>query len=460
MPDRILVVDDEKKIRTILSHILSDEGFEVSCCESGEDALSCVESVDPSLILMDQNMPGMNGIETMHAILTKRPESTIIILTAYGSIPLAVEAMKKGAFDYLTKPFDNEELIIVVNRAIDHTRLEIENRRLRKELREKYCFDNIIGTSQPVRRLFEQMHRVLNTDATVLVQGESGTGKELVTRALHYHGTRAGKALVSVNCGALPVNLIESEFFGHEKGSFTGAVARKIGSFEAANEGTLFLDEIGELPLDSQVKFLRVLEDMAVTRIGGTDKIPVDVRIIAATNKDLKEEVALGRFRLDLYYRLNVFTLELPPLRDRKEDIPLLIEHFIDKCNEKMGTSVNLISSAAVELLVSHDWPGNVRDLENAVQSAIILSDNNRIDVASLPLRIRGDADTETLDITAEIGLEGLIKRQVEKLEKNIILEALEKQRGNKSETASLLKISRKTLFNKLKQMGIDNPEK
>ena len=455
MAPRILIVDDEKKIRNILSQILSEEGYSIQTCRSGEESLESVESFSPELILMDQNMTGMNGIEAMFKIKEKNPSITVIILTAYGSIPLAVEAMRKGAYDYLTKPFDNDELLIVVRRSLEHNRLTSEILQLKEELREKYRFENIIGVSTEMQRLFEQMRRVCDTNATVLVQGESGTGKELVAKAIHYHSKRKDKPLISVNCGAIPINLIESEFFGHEKGAFTDAKERKTGKFEQAHCGTLFLDEIGELPVDAQVKLLKVLEDKTITRIGGKETIPIDVRIIAASNKNLEEEVTGGNFRLDLFYRLNIFTITIPPLRERKKDIPLLVEHFIEKYNTHMGLSIKSLSLAAIGILESYDWPGNVRDIENAVQRAMILSEKDVISVEDLPLRVRGFPEVVQEKDIEEAGLEESIKGLSEKLEKGIIIKSLEKFSNNRTNTADALKISRKTLFNKMKHYGI-----
>jgi len=458
MAQKILVVDDERKIRLILTQILSDEGYSVRTAENGEEAIAAVDEFDPDLILMDQNMPGIDGIEAMTRIKEKNPDRTIIIITAYASIPLAVEAVKKGAYDYLVKPFDNEALLIVIRRALERTRLAAEVTSLRKQLQEKYSFDTIIGASPAIMTLFEQMHRVCDTNATVLIQGESGTGKELVARALHYHSRRKDKPLVSVNCGAIPVNLIESEIFGHEKGAFTDARERKIGTFEQANGGTIFLDEIGELPLDAQVKLLRILEDRTITRIGGRERVPVDVRILAATNKDLQKKVAEERFRLDLLYRLNIFTITVPPLRLRKDDISLLVEHFIAKHNRLLGLSVRTVSRTAVEALVGYDWPGNVRDLENAIQSAMILCRNDILKFEDLPMRIRGYPDV-TEEQTLETGLDDYVRGFCEKLEKDLILKYLEKYNNNRTLTAEALKISRKTLFNKMKQFGITTAE-
>lgn len=453
--NRILVVDDEKKIRTILIRILADEGCTVMAVESGEEALQAINGFQPSLILMDQNMPGLNGIETMAAIRENHSAVPVIFLTAFGSIPLAVEAMRQGAYDYLTKPFDNDELMLVVRRALDHTRLVREVAQLRSELHEKHAFRNIIGNSAPMQRLFGQMQRVCETNATVLIQGESGTGKELVARAIHYNSPRRDKPMVSVNCGAIPSELVESEFFGHEKGAFTDAKERRQGRFEQANGGTIFLDEVGELSAEAQVKLLRVLEDHTVVRIGGRDTIPVDVRVIAATNKDLPKEVDAGAFRLDLMFRLNVFALTIPPLRDRTGDIALLTDHFLRRYTSEMNSTVTSVSAPAIDMLQSYRWPGNVRDLENAIQSALIVAVSDTIEVEDLPLRVQGYPEQRRDNDVESMGLDCWVQNHTDRLEKQAIVEILRKYDGSRTETASALQVSRKTLFNKMRKYRI-----
>jgi len=456
MTARVLIVDDEAKIRSILTRILKDEGYQVRDASSGEEAIQLARDFHPDVILMDLRMPGMNGIDSMVEIRRFLPCCMTIILTAYGTIPSAVEAVKRGAYDYLTKPFDNDELLLVIRRAVEHLRLSREVESLREQLREKYSFENIIGVSAAMQEVFELMHRVLPTDVTVLIQGESGTGKELVARALHYHGPRQNKPWVVVNCGAIPANLIESEFFGHERGAFTDAREQRIGKFEQANGGTLFFDEIGELSPDAQVKLLRVLQEKEITRVGGRETIPVDVRIIAATNKNLEEEVKKGSFREDLFYRISVFTISIPPLRERREDIPPLVEHFLQKYSQKLGVGPMRISREAMELLEDYPWPGNVRELENVIQRAMILCKKGTIIKEDLPLRIQGYAEEETLG--ERVGLEERIKRLTEQLEREIILRTLEKCGGNRTQTARELQISRKTLFNKMRRYGIGSP--
>ena len=456
MSQKILIVDDEKKIRSILTQILNDEGYVTESVGSGEEALDIIDGFNPELIIMDQNMPGINGIETTIRIKEKMPDVTILILTAHGSIPLAVDAIRKGAYDYLSKPFDNEDLLITIDRAFERNRLTEEISILKKQLKEKYRFEKIITVSAPMKRMFEQMQRVCETDATVLIQGESGTGKELVANAIHYHSLRKDNSLIAVNCGAIPVNLLESEFFGHEKGAFTDAKERKLGKFEQAGDGTIFLDEIGELPLDAQVKLLRVLDQKKITRIGGNKSIPVDARIIAATNRDLQEDVNKGNFRLDLFYRLNIFCVIIPPLRERKDDIPLLVEHFIEKYNKRLKPNIKNISKLAVDFLQDYGWPGNVRELENAIQSAMIIAEDEIIRLEDLPLHIRGYPDITNEPQLMKAGLEEGVRQFCIKFEKEIILKALEKCSNNKTNAAALLKVSRKTLFNKMKKYDME----
>jgi len=455
MSKKILVVDDETKIRRILCKLLKDEKYTVQSASSGEEGVSTVESFHPDLVLMDQRMPGMNGIEAMIKIKNKNPGMTIIILTAHASVELAVEAIKNGAYDYLSKPYDNDELLITIRRALEHTNMAKEITNLKKQLQKKYSFKNIIAVSSKMQRVFEQIARVCETNATVLVQGESGTGKELVAKAIHYNSSRNDKPFLTINCGAIPVSLIESELFGYEKGAFTGANARTAGKFEQAHGSTFMLDEIGELPLDAQVKLLRVLDERKVTRLGGNKAFPVDVRLIAATNKDLQQEVDNGTFRLDLFYRLNIMTINVPPLRERNMDIPLLIEHFIDKYNKEMTLKIRGISQAAIDCLKRYHWPGNVRDLENAVQSAMIQAQGEIINLENLPLRICGYTKVSDGPSPGNIGLEEYVSQHTRTVEKEMILKTMSKHNNNRSRAAQELRISRKTLYNKMKAYGL-----
>lgn len=452
---KILIVDDEEKIRKILTRLLEDEDYRIKSVENGNRAIVAATTYQPDLILMDQNMPGKNGIETMITIKEKLPNVTVIIITAYGEVSLAVEAIKKGAYDYLEKPFDNDKLLMLIKRAIEHKRMLEELQILKHAVAARKSFDQLIGISEKMNKVIAQAQCVVDTDASVLLQGESGTGKEVIANAIHLASKRKNEPMVAVNCGAIPLSLIESELFGHEKGAFTDAGEAKPGKFEQANGGTLFLDELGELPLDAQVKLLRVLEDKKVTRVGGIKPIPVDVRIISATNKNLEERVQKGDFRLDLYYRLNVFSIVIPPLRERKEDIPLLIDHFINVYNKELNTKIQNLSSQALELLANYPWPGNVRDLQNCIQSAMILAREGTLTTEHLPMRIKGYHVYEPEVAMADAGLDKNIKHINARLEKEFIIDALAKTNYSRTETAKLLKISRKTLFNKMKEYDL-----
>ncbi len=452
---RILIVDDELRIRKIFSRILEDKGYSVDSTENAERALAIIDKFHPAIILMDQNMPEMNGLEAMKLIHDKDPDITVIIITAFGQISLAVEAMKKGAYDYIEKPVDNNKLLMLVQRATEHYMLKHELKSLKQRISNKNYLDRIVAESSKMKTVIEQIRSVSETNATVLVLGESGSGKELVASAIHYYGDRQNKPMISINCGAIPVSLIESELFGYMKGAFTDARESKQGKFVLADTGTLFLDEIAELPLDAQVKLLRVLEDKKVFPLGAKKAVSVDVRIIAATNKNLEDLVRKGEFRLDLLYRLNIFTVHVPSLRERKEDIPVLTETFLNQYNEQFGLNVTNISKEAMDRLISYHWPGNIRDLQNALQSAIILARNGSITLNHLPLRIRGyDQDINT-ELKPEAGLEKNIKNVSIVAEKEMIIEALKVCRFNRTKTAEFLKISRKTLFNKMKQYNI-----
>lgn len=445
---RILIADDEPRIRRIVSLLLGDAGYEVKTATNGGEAVTLAESFAPDIILLDQQMPVMNGTEAMQRILKKNPDQVIILMTAYGTISLAVEAVKGGAYDFIEKPFDNNELLLKVKNAIGHGALKQQVKQLQQQL------DGgprpIIGSEGGLKSVMQQLERVAPTEATVLIHGESGTGKELMARAIHRLSRRVQRPFVDTNCGAIPLTLIENELFGHERGAFTDAKEAQPGIFEQADGGTLFLDEVGELPMDAQVKLLRVLEERRVTRIGGTRQRPVDVRIVAATNRNLEEEVRKGNFRLDLLYRLNVFTLELPPLRQRREDIPLLADFFIRKHDRLLSLDVRALTPAAMDRLCDYDWPGNVRDLENAIQSAMILCTDGVIDVPQLPARIRGYEEADV-----PLPATGNLRTSSAQTEREVIEKALQQHGGNRTLTAEALGISRKTLFNKMKKYGI-----
>ena len=452
---QILIVDDEEKIRKVLTRLLEEEDYIVKSVEDGHKAIAILHTYKPDIILLDQNMPGLSGIDAFVTIKEKFPSITVIIITAHGEVSLAVDAIKKGAYDYLEKPFDNDKLLLLIKRAIDHQRLTVEISDLKQKLAEQKSFESIIGTDEKMKKVIEQAKSVANTDTTVLIQGESGVGKEIVANAIHQTSRRKEGPFVVVNCGAIPLSLIESELFGHEKGAFTDAKETKPGKFEQASGGTLFLDEIGELPLDAQVKLLRVLEDKKITRVGGIKPISVDVRILSATNNNLEERVQKGSFRLDLYYRLLIFPIQIPPLRERKADIPLFIEHFINNFNSELGLHVRNMSKEAVDQLLNYNWPGNIRDLQNAIQSAMILCKEGTITREHLPMRIKGYPVIDGTKLEFDSGLDENLKSINSKLEKELIIEALSKCNYNRTETANLLKISRKTLFNKMKQYNL-----
>ena len=440
---KILVVDDEAIVRESLHDWLTDSGYQVFTAENGPKALEIIESERLGIVIADLVMPGMDGIELMKRAKEIQPNSEVIIITAYGSIPTAIAAMKEGAYDYIEKPFCPERAELLVKKLAEHQELVEENLSLRQRLEDHYRFENIIAKSSKMQRVIEVIKVVAKSNATVLITGESGTGKELVVRAIHSQSHRQGKPFVAVSCAALPESLLESELFGHEKGSFTGAYAQKKGKFEFANRGTLFLDEVGEMSANIQVHLLRVLEEKEFTRVGGNEPIKVDVRVISATNKDLKRAIAAGEFREDLYYRLNVVTIELPPLRERKEDVPLLAQHFLSKFALENKKEITGFSPEATEFLLGYDWPGNVRELENAIERAVILAKDSLITVADLP------QENISLARSSPIG------KKLKETEKNHILNVLSETGGNYSEAARILGITRMTLYNKAREYGL-----
>lgn len=390
MAPTVLIVDDEPNYLIVLEELLSEEGYTVLTADNASEGLQVATTHDVDVVVTDMKMPGLDGMAFLDSLHKLKPDLPIIMMTAYGTIEKAVEAMKKGAFDYICKPFENEEFKVIVARAIDHYKLLRRNRELEEEIRSRYSFQNIIGKSQAMEKVFYIVEKIAPSKSTVLITGESGTGKELIAKAIHYQSPRRDNPFVSVNCGALPETLLESELFGHERGAFTGAVQQRKGRFELAHEGTLFLDEISEMPLHLQVKLLRVLQEMEFERVGGTQTVRVDVRIIAATNRDLKKEVEAGRFRSDLFYRLNVVNIHLPPLRERVEDIPLLVAHFLDKYGKETADGKTFkVDREAMKCLMEYWWPGNVRELENVVERAILLCSGNVITLSDLPLEVR-----------------------------------------------------------------------
>lgn len=457
---KILIIDDEKSIRDIFSLMLKEKGYLVETAEEGEEGINKAQRFIPDIILLDMNLPDISGIDVLSEIKKSLPQTEVIIMTAYGSVKNAVEATKLGAYDYLEKPVDNEELLLIISRALEVKRLTRQVEELKSELSARYHFSNIIGTSGKMNSVFQLMEKIAKVDGTVLITGESGTGKELVARAIHFNSPRKDSPFVVVNCGAVPKDLIESEFFGHIKGAFTDAKTEKTGKFELAHEGTIFLDEVGELSQEAQVKLLRALGEKEIVKVGGTKTIPIDVRVIAATNKNLEEEVKKGNFREDLYWRLAVLSIHLPSLRERKEDIPLLCEHFIRKYNQELNKEIKGVFNRALDYLKSYSWPGNVRELESVIYEAMVLSDSQLIGDKNLPLRIKGiDMEKENILFNSEKPLNETVQNITEKVEKRMIKKALLEAGGNKTKAAQKLGISRKTLFNKMTRYNIRYPE-
>lgn len=468
MTVRILVAEDDEAQRFMLSEALSREGYEVVCARDGAEAVERVRTEDFDVALMDIRMPRLDGIEALRQIRSMRPELLVIMITAFGSQDVAMRAIREGAYDYFTKPFNLDELRLVVRRAVEKNALRRQLTALEHQLRDRLSFDRLIGQSAPMQRVFDLVRKVVTSDVTVLITGESGTGKELVAQAIHYHSARRAKPFVSVNCAAIPENLLESELFGHERGAFTGAVGTKLGQIEIANGGTVFLDEIGDMSLALQAKLLRVLQEREIVRVGGTKPIRVDIRVIAATNRDLTQLVKEKKFREDLYFRLNVVPIALPPLRERTGDIPLLVDHFIRVYNPRLNKAITGVEPAALEMMERYAWPGNVRELENTIQRAMILATGSTITVEDLPAAIReGGHGREGSNVWLEplandsakmraliedfsLPLQEKIERLTEELEKKLIVAALKKANFRRQETADLLGISRKSLHNKM----------
>jgi len=452
---RILIVDDEEVLRDVLHAVLQREGFEVVLAASGEQALSILdgdEAID--LVILDIMLPGISGIDTLRAVRISNPQLPVIIITAYSSIDGAIEAMKHGAFHYIPKPFKNEEVVLTVNKALEQRRLSSENERLKSELSQRYAYANIIGKSEPMRKVFELIRLAAPSRSNILIAGESGTGKELVAKAIHHASPRARDAFVTVNSGSLPPELLESSLFGHMKGAFTGAIATKRGLFEVADGGSIFLDEIGNINLETQAKLLRVIQEREFMRLGSVDTIKVDVRIIAATNAELSKLISSGRFREDLYYRLNVITIPLPPLRRRREDIPLLVSHFLEKYSEENKRKVREVTPDAMRILMDHAWPGNVRELENTIERAVVLCTGDRIGPELLPDSLRYPVDTDQPSMV--VPSEGIsLKDSVSRYERAMILQSLEMANGVQKRAAELLQLKPSTLNEMMKRLGI-----
>jgi two-component system, NtrC family, response regulator AtoC len=456
--EQILVVDDEQDLRQAIVEMLTVDGFEVHGVASAEQALELLSQTPFDVLIADNNLPGKSGLELLEETLSRYPELVGIIITGFGTIETAVQAIKKGAYNYLSKPFKMVELSIMVRKALKERTLRFENQYLRSQLKSKYAFDNIIGTGKSMARIFELIDSVAGLSSTVLIQGETGTGKELIAKAIHFNSPRKDQKMVSINCGAIPENLLESELFGHVKGAFTGAVQNRVGRFEQGNNGTIFLDEVGNMPLALQVKLLRVLQEREFERVGGNTSVKVDVRIIAATSSNLEQMVNEGTFREDLYYRLNVIPIHIPALRDRREDIPLLIQRFIAQFCETHKLEMKTVSPPVMKALMAYDWPGNVRQLENIVERMVALTGNRTaILPGDLPDEIQSaDSFTTNGGTIFEIPEEGInFTNIVIDMERELIVQGLRKANGNKKLAAKLLNLKRTTLIEKIKRIGL-----
>ena len=442
----ILIIDDEKNIREGLSAALELDGYSVKLAANGAEGLALIEKGDIDLVITDLRMPGISGEEVLAKVRGESPGIPVIVLTGHGSIDTAVDAMRNGAYDFLTKPLSLDRLSLIVKRALAGRELEIRHSSLQQELNAQASFESIIGKSAEMQRIFQMVRKAADSKASVLITGESGTGKELIANALHNLSPRKSNPFIKVHCAALSETLLESELFGHEKGAFTGAAARKRGRFELANTGTIFLDEIGEINQNVQIKILRVLQDKRFERVGGEETLEVDVRVIAATNRNLEEDIAQGRFREDLFYRLNVVHIQVPPLRDRKDDIPLMLNAFLDEFNRENNKSITGFDSRSRSALYKYDWPGNIRQLRNCVESAVVMCSGNEITLEDLPPTVRGAAESNVIQVPV-----GITMAEAEKI---IIQQNLASNQGNKTKTADILGIGRKTLHRKLEEYG------
>jgi DNA-binding NtrC family response regulator len=449
MKQRILIVEDEEKLRRVIQLQLSSAGFDVEQAGTAEEALPLIDRAD--LILTDLKLPGMSGLEMLALIQRQNSHAPAIMMTAHGTIEIAVDAMKAGAADFLLKPFSLDHMMTVVHKALEVRGLRDENRKLKEELGRRYEFDNIIGRSPQMQEIFASLMRVAPTRATVLLTGESGVGKDLIARAIHFYSPRRDRPLVKINCSALPENLMESELFGYEKGAFTGAAATKPGKFEQADTGTVFLDEIGDVPQATQVKLLRVLQEREFERLGSNKTRQLDIRMIAATNQDLRAALEQGTFREDLYYRLNVVALEIPPLRNRKPDIPYLANHFLKKLAPDTGTKVESITPAAMEKLLEYPWPGNVRELENVIERSLVMALGTSLDASDIKLDALRGRPTVSGELTLPEGM------SLDQYEQELIRQALKRADGNKSQAARLLGLTRNALRYRLTQMGLES---
>jgi DNA-binding NtrC family response regulator len=452
MKTRILVIDDDASLRRVLEYNLQEAGYAVAVASSGEEGLSLFETVDPALVITDMQMPGMSGMQLLAAVKERSPETLVIMITAFGTIDLAVKAIKSGAYDYITKPFNREAMLLTVAKALEFSGLAADNRRMKSELAERTDFHTIVGTSQKMEKVFEVVRKVADTEASILITGESGTGKELVARSIHSNSGRRNGPFIAINCSAIPRDLLESELFGHVKGAFTGAIKDKAGKFQLADGGTIFLDEVGDLPVELQPKLLRVLQEKVVEPVGGTKAYKLDVRVVSATNLDIDKAMAEGMFREDLYYRLAVIPLHLPPLRERSDDLPLLIKYFCTKHGAEQVT----FDRKTIETLAAYTWPGNVRELENLIERLLIMRNGDIITPDDLPDRVRNG---HTINNSQVINLpaDGY---SLEKLEREVVLAALERNQWNQTAAARFLKIPRHTLIYRMEKYTISPPEK
>jgi two-component system response regulator PilR (NtrC family) len=460
--DKILIADDEKSMRELLDIMLKKEGYKITLASNGEEVVKLIEKDIFDLALVDIRMPRQDGISVLKKIKAVSPETIVIMMTAFASADTAIKAMKEGAYDYITKPFKIDEIKIIIQNALEKKHLEKENLLLKQVVRDRYHFENIVGQSSKMLELYDLMEKVAPTKTNILITGESGTGKELVAKAIHYNSPRKDKPFVTLNCGAIPESLIESELFGHMKGAFTDAITTKKGLFEVADEGTLFLDEISELPLMMQVKLLRVLQDREFKRVGGTEDIRVDVRIISATNKDLEEAVRQKQFREDLFYRLNVIQIKLPTLRERKEDIPSLASHFLNRYAEELGKQISRISPEALRILIQYDYPGNVRELQNIIERAVALEISQELTASNLSSYL----EEQSLNLNKRKGLdleipnEGVdLEKIVEDIERTLLVKALDRTKGIKKKAAELLHINFRSMRYRLEKYGLNHTD-
>jgi len=450
----ILIIDDEEVLQDILTSLIQREGHTTFSARSGEDGLAVLASEEIDLVVLDLMLPGMSGIEVLRKIRDTEPDQVVVVITAYSSIEGAIDAMRQGAFHYIPKPFKNDEVLLTIRKGLEQRRLTAENRALREQLRERFGFDSIVGKSKPMQQVFDLIRLAAPSKSNILILGESGTGKELVAKAIHHHSRRADGAFVTVNSGSMPSDLLESNLFGHVKGAFTGAVSSKKGLFEVAEGGSIFFDEIGNIPLDTQSKLLRVIQEREFMRLGGVDVLKADVRVIAATNADLEAEVQAGEFREDLYYRLAVISIALPPLRKRTEDVPMLAHHFLARYAEENGKPLRDIAPAAMELLMDHPWPGNVRELENVIERAVVLSTGPVLDVELLPPSVRQPSTVAAP--AASLPSNGLsLKEAVSEYERQIIVKALQMSGGVQKRAAEMLHVKPTTLHEMMKRLNI-----